>query len=60
MAQEMSVKKLHSKDRKEPYNTLNRTNKTVQELSEMAKGKKSNTLTRRSPRKVVKKQQQSH
>ena len=30
----MSVKKLHSEERKEPYNTLNRTNKTVEELNE--------------------------
>ena len=51
----MSVKKLHSENRKEHYNTLNRTNKTVQELSEKwPKGRKE-TLTRRSSRKVVKK-----
>ena len=46
---------MHSEERKEPYNTLNRTNNTVQEISQkMAKGEKRNTLTRRSPRKVVK------
>ena len=30
----MSVKKLHSEEKKEPYNTLNRTNNTVEELSQ--------------------------
>ncbi len=33
MAYEKSVKKLHSEERKESYNTLNRTNNIVQELS---------------------------
>ena len=41
MAEVKSVKKLHSEERKEPYNTLNRTNNTVQELSENGpKGRK--------------------
>ena len=54
----MSIKKLHSEERKEPYNALNRTNKTVQEPNEKkAKGKKRNTLTSMSPIKVVKQQQ---
>ena len=54
-ALENGVKKLHSEERKEPYNTLNRTNNTVQEISQkMAKGEKRNTLTRRSPINVVK------
>ena len=34
MVQETNMKKLHSEERKEPYNTLNRTNNTEQELSE--------------------------
>ena len=50
----MSVKKLHSEERKEPYNSLNRTNKTVQELSEKWPKGIKNTLMQRSPRKVVK------
>ena len=51
----MGVKKVHSEERKEPYNTFNRINNIVQELSQkMAKGKTRNTLTRRSPIKVVK------
>ena len=49
---------MHSEERKELYNTLNRTNNIVQELCEKwpqkRKGKKRNTLTRRSPIKVVK------
>ena len=46
---------MHSEDRKEPYKTLNRTNNIVQKPREKwPKGKKRNTLTRRSPRKVVK------
>ena len=49
---------LHSEERKEPYNTLNRTNNAVQELSEKwlqkRKGKKRNTVTRRSLIKVAK------
>ena len=42
MASEKSVKKkLHSEERKEPYNALNRTNKTVQEPNEKRpKGRK--------------------
>ena len=51
----MSVKKVHSEEKKEPYNTVNRTNKTVEELSENGQRQERNTLTRRSPRKVVKK-----
>ena len=60
-AQEKNVKQLHSEERKEPYNTRNRTNNIVQELSEkQPKGKNNNnTLTRRSPIKVVK-NKQSH
>ena len=55
MAKETGVKTVHSEERKEPYNTLNRINNIVQELSQkMAKGKARNTLTRRSPIKVVK------
>ena len=58
MASEKSVKRLHSEERKEPYNTLNRTTNIVQELSEKwpqkRKGEKRNTRTRRSPIKVVK------
>ena len=54
MAEEKSVKKLHSEERNEPYNTPNWTNNIVQELSEKwPKGRKE-TLTRRSPIKVVK------
>ena len=35
MVQETSMEKLHSEERKEPYNTLNRTtNNAEQELSE--------------------------
>ena len=34
MVQEKSMKKLYSEERKEPYNTLNRTNTIEQELSE--------------------------
>ena len=34
MAEEKGVNKLHSEERTEPYNTLNRTNNTVQELNE--------------------------
>ena len=30
----MSVKKLHSEERKEPYDTRNRAHKTVEKLSE--------------------------
>ena len=50
---------MHSEERKKPYNTLNRTNNTVQELSEKKwpqkrKGKKRNALTQRSPIKAVK------
>ena len=51
----MSVKKVHSEEKKEPDNTVNRTNKTVEELSENGQRQERHTLTRRSPRKVVKK-----
>ena len=34
MASEKSVKKLDSEERKDPYNTINRTNNVVQEPSE--------------------------
>ena len=51
----MSVKKVHSGEEKEPYNSVNRTNKTVEELSQNGQREQKNTLTRRSPRKVVKK-----
>ena len=51
----MSVKKVHSGEEKEPYNSVNRTNKTVEELSQNGQREQNNTLTRRSPRKVVKK-----
>ena len=34
-AEEKSVNNLHPEERKEPYNTLNRTNNIVQELSEI-------------------------
>ena len=52
MVQETSMKKLHSEGRKEPYNTLNRTNNTEQELSEKQpqerkeNNNKSNTVTK--------------
>ena len=45
---------MHSEETKEPYNSLNRTNKTVQELSEKWPKGIKNTLMQRSPRKVVK------
>ena len=46
------MKKLHSEERKEPHNTLNRTNNTEQELSEKwpqrrkVNNNKSNTVTK--------------
>ena len=50
---------MRSEERKEPYNTLNRTNNIVYELSEKwpqkRKRKKRNSLTRRSLIKVVEK-----
>ena len=56
MASEKSVKKLHSEERKEPYNTLNRT-ENIEELSEKwpqkIKEKKRNTLLQRSPTKNI-------
>ena len=56
---EKCLKKAHSEERRELSNTLNRTeqNNAEQQLSEKLpqkrKGKKRNTLTRRSPTKVV-------
>ena len=40
MAQETSVKQLHSEEKNEPYNTLNRTNNTEQQLWKIATEKK--------------------
>ena len=56
----MSVKKLHSEDRKEPYNTLNRTNKTVEELSKNGQRGEKKHSNAKHPYKSGKKQQQSH
>ena len=52
IAKEKSVKMLHSEERKEPYNTLNRTNKIVQELSEKwSKGRKETLQLEGAPLK---------
>ena len=41
MAYEKSIKRLHSEERKELYNTINRTNNIVQKVSEKCpKGRK--------------------
>ena len=58
MAEEKGVNKLHSEERKEPYNTLNRTNIVQQQSGkwpQKRKEKKRNTLSQRSPKKVLKK-----
>ena len=55
-----SVKKSHSGERKEPYNTLNRTEQTTSKKKmskkwpQEIKEKKRNTLSQRSPTKVLK------
>ena len=49
---------MHSEERKEPYNTLNRTNIVQQQSGkwpQKRKEKKRNTLSQRSPKKVLKK-----
>ena len=56
----MSVKKLHSEERKEPYNTLNRTNKIVQELSKNGQREEKKHFNAKEPYKSGKKQTNSH
>ena len=42
-AKEKGVRRLRSEERKEPYNTLHRTNNIVQELSEKKKEEKKHS-----------------
>ena len=46
MVQEASMKKLHSEERKEPYNTLNRTRKKKKKQRKKQNNNKINIVTK--------------